>query len=147
MAILSQEQDASVLRTILGQAGSYPLFLIGSYNLQLQGVQVPAADIDILTSDAGVKHFAKLYNEAIINERGFLEFWTTIQDIEVNFTSYDNNPLHPEPLAENVVRVSLGNLALPGLSSASEHVFYRSSGREKDIAKLALIEESPHFKK
>lgn len=116
--------------------------LIGSYNLKFQGVEIEPHDLDILTNDEDIQKIAKIFSSQIKVSNGYKETEFKINNIDVHIVSCVNNPLRPNDLTKEIVRLEKDDLKIPCVSLQSEINFYSKSGREKDILKVDLIKSA-----
>jgi len=136
---MKQTIPLQTIRYVLEHAGS-PVVLIGSLNLALQGIDINFDDVDFLTDDVGVKHFAGLLDVAPRSPHGFLECWGEYRSLVVNFTSFENNSLRIPITVSNTTDIILEGVTIPHLNLESELSFYKMAGRDKDKAKVQLIQ-------
>jgi uncharacterized iron-regulated protein len=114
--------------------------LIGSYNLQLQGIEIPANDIDFVMHDEGIQKVAELFNAEINNEHGYNACEFALLGQTINCVSCEGNKLRLCDFMSQVTYVLIGDTEVPCMSLESELAFYKASGREKDLHKVSLIE-------
>lgn len=131
-------QDSLV--EFLKQTEGIPKVLVGSYNLQLQGIEIVAQDIDFLTDVAGIQKIAELFAADINREQGFDACEFSLGGQTINCVSCEGNRLRRCDFMARVQAVRLQDVDVPCIPLDSELAFYRASGRGKDLAKVRLIE-------
>lgn len=137
---MTREVFIKTLRKFLNDNNHYPIYLIGTGNLMLQGIDVLPSDIDFIASKSVVIELANRYNTAPKENRsGYIECEFTIDGIEVHMVSNDNNPLRPGDLEGESIHIPIQGLCLKGLTLESERKAYTQMGREKDKNKVDLI--------
>lgn len=115
--------------------------LIGSFNLKVQGIDINANDLDILTTNTDLEKIAEIFNSEIIGERGFKETKISLDNIEIQFIGMEDSPLRNKNSLVEKVYIEYQDLKLPCVPLKYDLEFYQKSGREKDLEKVRLIIE------
>ena len=128
--------------------------LVGSASLFLQGVDIIANDIDILTDNDGAKRISYLFSEFIVKPVKYSEgeyFRSYFGEMKINkikveimgdleekrkgiWISYKSR-------LENPVIISIGNINVPVSDLKEQLIGYKESSREKDRNRVKKIEE------
>lgn len=132
-------QDA--LKIILEKLVDVKFALVGSFNLQTQGIDLPVHDLDILTDDDGLSEIAKIFNSEIDDSGLYKLSGFNLGETEIQIVSNIGNPIRLSNFDKYIVIVEKDGLKIPCMSLESELYFYTNSGREKDKLKVDLIKE------
>lgn len=133
-----------VLKKILNDLEGIDYALIGTFNLSIQGIkEVNPNDIDFVTDDKNLEKIAQKYQAQIKvdPEWGHKDLKFELDEIEVQFTSHDNNVLREGSFPKNKVFITKNDLRIPCMSLESELNFYEKGAREKDKIRVSLIKE------
>jgi len=129
-----------ILTKFLEENKDLELYLIGTGNLLLQGIDVSPNDIDLIADMSTVEKLSGKYKtKLIINEAGYIETEILYDSSEIHIVSNNNNPLRPNNLKTNSKNINVNGLLVCGLSLESEKLAYQEMSRPKDIIKIELI--------
>lgn len=127
------------LEIILNKLDGVKFALVGSFNLQTQGIDIKANDLDLLTDDENIEKIAQIFGSKVTNERIFKETNFMINKEYVQVVSNQNNDLRVRDLDSEIIIVEKNGMKIPCMSLESELYFYSNSGREMDKLKPKLI--------
>ncbi len=137
---MNKDTYISILTKFLEENDDVKLYLLGSGNLLLQGINVLPNDIDLITDKYSVKKLSEKYKTNLaVNEVGYVETEIPYDGSEVHIVSNDNNPLRPSGLKANSTSINTNDLLIYGLTLESERLAYQKMGRPKDNNKVELI--------
>ena len=137
---MNKDTYINILTKFLEENDSVELYLLGSGNLLLQGINVLPNDIDLITDKNSVKKLSEKYKTNLaVNEVGYVETEIPYNGSEVHIVSNDNNPLRPSDLKANSTSINTNDLLIYGLTLESERLAYQEMGRPKDNDKVELI--------
>ncbi len=125
---------------ILDKTEDLRVALTGTYNLELQGVDIKSRDLDFVTDMTGIKKIARIFDSKITKSNfGSYETEFLVEDIEVHLITQDGNKLRQNQLENDLVYVEKNGINIPSVSLAAELNFYRECRRDKDEGKIELI--------
>jgi hypothetical protein len=134
---MNEENLREVLETILDELSGTNFIwgLGGSANLKIQGIDVSVKDLDITTTDEGIKIFRKCLSQYIVkdslNEKtNGPQLMCDINGIEVEINSYGDRELVMFDKTQKTIWEGLELTVLP-LRYARE--FYRMIGRSEKV--------------
>lgn len=128
-----------VLKLLLKKLHDVKFVVIGTYNLQIQNIDIELHDLDILTDDQGFEKIVQSFNSKIIVQNGYKETNFVINNIDIQVASNQNNPLRPTNFKDQIVVIEKDGLKIPCMTLGSELYFYSHANREKDRLKIDLI--------
>lgn len=129
------------LKIILEKLSDVKFALVGSFNLQTQGISLSAQDLDLLTDDEGLEKIASIFESTIDESGAYKQTGFMIGATEVQAVSNTGNPIRLPGFQKYIVTVEKDGLKVPCMSLESELYFYTNAGREKDKLKAGLIKE------
>jgi hypothetical protein len=112
---------------------------VGSFNMNLQGIDINFSDIDILTDDNGIKKIVKTFNSKLIDKEKYLETYLKVDSFPVHIFSIRNNPLRKGDIKKQIVWVQKYGLKLPATDLKGELKVYKAMNRPKDQDKIKKI--------
>lgn len=129
-----------ILKNIIRKLKGVKFALIGTANLNLQGIDINPKDIDLITDDYNLRKIAKIFNMRITNKRGFLEGDFKINNWNIHIASFESNSLRSDNLEKSIL-IQKWRLKIPCMSLKSDLDFYQGADRLKDRKKIKLIKE------
>ena len=132
-------QDA--LKIILEKLSDVKFALVGSFNLQTQGIDLTVHDLDLLTDDEGLEKIVEIFASRINDFGPYKSTGFMLAGTEVQAVSNTGNPIRLPDFKKYIVLVEKDGLKVPCMSLESELYFYTNAGREKDKLKAGLIKE------
>lgn len=113
--------------------------LIGTFNLQVQGIKIDAHDLDILTDNDGLNKFAQIFESQIVKQNYYNETQLNIGKTEIHIVCSTKNPFRPNDFKKEIVIIKKEGLQILCMSLKSELDFYSRINRPKDKNKVELI--------
>ena len=129
----------NALKVILDKMNGEDFALIGTFNLQVQGINIDAHDLDILTDDDGLNKFAAVFKSPIVEQNYYNETQFNIGKTEIHIVCSTKNPFRPNNFQKEIVFIKKHGLEIPCMSLKSELLFYSRINRQKDGNKVDLI--------
>lgn len=137
---VSNKKLSRIFHTLSKKLTNIDCALLGSLNLQFQGVKTNPQDVDFLTNDKGTHVVSEIFNSPITREHGYLETQFYIEDIEVHFTSNTPNNIRSDNFMKETVIIEKFGIPIRCMSLESELEAYQKMNREKDQEKIVLLE-------
>lgn len=130
-----------ILEKLSQEVGDVKFALVGSFNLQTQGIDLTVKDLDLLTDDEGLEKIAKVFTSRVDDFGPYKSTGFMLAGTDVEVVSCTGNPYRLPDFQKYIVTIEKDGLKVPCMSLESELYFYTNAGREKDKFKVGLIKE------
>ena len=136
-------QHEEILKILVEKLQGIKFALIGSADLEFQGINIEARDIDLLVDNEGIEKIANIFNSTLIKnaEKGYLETKFHINNVEIHCVSNILNPLRPIDILDSSVLIEKNGIKIFCMPLKTELEFYKYLNRDKDQKTIKLIEE------
>lgn len=135
------EKFEQVLKIISEKLKGINYALIGSLNLQIQGIDIKPNDIDILTTPEDIKKIEQILKgyqtkEVYFDESGGVNSFKTffeIEGIEVEVLGNVDNTCRPKDSLIKKIIIDFNGIKLPCIPLEEELFAYQKMGREDKV--------------
>lgn len=125
---------------ILEKLKGINLALVGTVNMNFQGIEIEPNDIDFVTDDYGIEKIAKIFFSNITDNDGYKETEFALRGSKVHFISKTTNPLRMDD-SINPIFIRKWDLEIPVMPLEYELEFYKKLNTSKAEVKVSLIKE------
>lgn len=143
---MTEEILEKSLKIILSKLEGINFALMGSTNLQIQGLPVDARDLDFVINESGLQKISKLLEPQILETKKdsngiHYESVFAIDNMEYDFVCGELAPTRRENFKNHIIFVNKFGLKIPAMALEYELEIYKKLNREKDQDKIRLIKD------
>lgn len=140
---MKNEKYLSCLKSFVSENSDLSLYLLGTGNLMIQGVDIMPNDIDFLVNRSTIKKISDRYKSKLHkNITGYWETEFNFRNMDIHLVTSEGNPVRQYDPSENSVIKRVGDVDVSCIRLETEKNAYIEMNRPKDINKVELINKA-----